>query len=142
MKALTVWQPHAHRIVLGEKRVENRNWRTTYRGPLLIHAGKSRFDLRPEHEEQYPDMAFGALIGCVELVESLPLIDLDAREASLQWAWVNEDPYTYGPCCWILESARRFPVPLPWRGQLHVFDVPDKEIRDAGLDDYCRPPAR
>lgn len=26
----------------GEKRVENREWPTSYRGPLLIHAGKSR----------------------------------------------------------------------------------------------------
>jgi len=39
MKALSVHQPYAHLIVRGDKDVENRSWATSYRGPLLIHAG-------------------------------------------------------------------------------------------------------
>ncbi|MFA7254088.1 MAG: hypothetical protein WC107_06075, partial [Patescibacteria group bacterium] len=49
MKALTVCQPYASLIVGWPgidpddvKRVENRTWPTSYHGPLLIHAGKSR----------------------------------------------------------------------------------------------------
>lgn len=47
MKALTICQPYAALICLPStdwrhKRVENRKWFTSYRGPLLIHAGKSR----------------------------------------------------------------------------------------------------
>ena len=42
MKALTICQPYPHLIMLGEKPVENRTWATSYRGPLAIHAGKSR----------------------------------------------------------------------------------------------------
>jgi activating signal cointegrator 1 len=41
MKALSLWQPWATLIVLGEKRFETRSWSTSYRGPLLIHAAKS-----------------------------------------------------------------------------------------------------
>ena len=46
MKALTVCQPYASLIVGWPgiaiediKQIENRNWKTSYRGPLLIHAG-------------------------------------------------------------------------------------------------------
>ena len=41
MKALTVIQPWASAIAVGTKRIETRSWATKYRGPLLIHAGKS-----------------------------------------------------------------------------------------------------
>ena len=42
MKALTVRQPYAHFIACDQKRVENRPWATSYRGDIVIHAGKSR----------------------------------------------------------------------------------------------------
>jgi hypothetical protein len=38
-KALTVIQPWASAIAFAGKDVENRTWRTHYRGPLAIHAG-------------------------------------------------------------------------------------------------------
>ncbi|WP_019123617.1 ASCH domain-containing protein [Brevibacillus massiliensis] len=40
MKAITIHQPWATLIALGEKRFETRGWQTSYRGPLVIHAGK------------------------------------------------------------------------------------------------------
>lgn len=42
MRALTVIQPWAYAIARCGKSIENRNWGTSYRGPLLIHAGASR----------------------------------------------------------------------------------------------------
>lgn len=42
IKALTIRQPWAHAIFHLGKDVENRSWRTRYRGPLLIHAGAHR----------------------------------------------------------------------------------------------------
>jgi hypothetical protein len=38
MKALTLWQPWASMVALGEKRVETRCWSTKHRGELAIHA--------------------------------------------------------------------------------------------------------
>ena len=38
MKALTLTQPWATLIALGQKRIETRSWATSYRGPLAIHA--------------------------------------------------------------------------------------------------------
>ncbi|ATO48411.1 ASCH domain-containing protein [Brevibacillus laterosporus] len=40
MKAITIHQPWATLIALGEKEFETRSWRTKYRGELAIHAGK------------------------------------------------------------------------------------------------------
>ncbi len=39
MRAITIRQPWASMIVHCGKDIENRTWRTSYRGPLLIHAG-------------------------------------------------------------------------------------------------------
>jgi hypothetical protein len=41
VKALSIRQPWAWLIVTGYKDIENRSWRTNYRGPLLIHAGRA-----------------------------------------------------------------------------------------------------
>lgn len=38
MKALTLWQPWATLIAMGEKRIETRCWSTKYRGELAIHS--------------------------------------------------------------------------------------------------------
>lgn len=40
MKALTIQQPWASLIVSGDKQYETRSWKTDYRGPIAIHAGK------------------------------------------------------------------------------------------------------
>ncbi|TIW56702.1 MAG: ASCH domain-containing protein [Mesorhizobium sp.] len=39
-RALSIMQPWAWLIVKGYKDIENRDWRTNYRGPVAIHAGK------------------------------------------------------------------------------------------------------
>ena len=40
MKAITIKQPWATLIAIGEKKNETRSWRTKFRGEILIHAGK------------------------------------------------------------------------------------------------------
>jgi hypothetical protein len=71
VKALTVRQPWASLIVDGIKDVENRSWRTNYRGRLGIHAAQ-RFD--QELMDLYghlldDDLPLGALIGSVKLID-------------------------------------------------------------------------
>lgn len=50
MKALTLHQPWASLIAFGVKTIETRGWKTTYRGPLAIHAGLKE----PEHGLKFP----------------------------------------------------------------------------------------
>ena len=40
MKALSLTQPWAELVVLGEKQWETRSWRTSHRGRIAIHAAK------------------------------------------------------------------------------------------------------
>jgi len=40
MKAITILQPWASLIACGAKQIETRSWKTSYRGPIAIHAGK------------------------------------------------------------------------------------------------------
>ena len=40
MKALSIRQPWAWLIVNGHKDIENRQWRTHFRGKIYVHAAK------------------------------------------------------------------------------------------------------
>lgn len=116
MKAISIKQPWAHLIIAGLKPIENRTWTTRYRGPLLIHASR-RMCVEVEAIEQAFGVAidrkqlhFGALIGVVDL------IDVVKESAS---------PWFEGPFGWVMKNAR--PIrPVPWRGQLSLFDVARK----------------
>ena len=70
MKALSIRQPWADLILQGRKTIELREWGTTHRGLLAIHAAKRveigachQWDLNPEA------LPRGALVGTVEVVE-------------------------------------------------------------------------
>ena len=41
MKALSLWQPWASLVAFGEKKVETRIWKTSYRGPIAIASTKA-----------------------------------------------------------------------------------------------------
>jgi len=128
MKALTVCQPYAHLIALGEKRVENRTWPTGYRGWLAIHAGKSRkyLDTEGEDERRWPDMAWGAIVAVCLLTACVyrygQLTDLIGERPELQWLTTHE--HVEGPYCWILENVRRLAKPVACPGQRGLFEVP------------------
>jgi hypothetical protein len=72
MKALSVCQPWAWAIVHDIKMVENRWRRTNYRGPLVIHASRSRRYLEEDFADLPPGLPpvgqldFGALVRVVE----------------------------------------------------------------------------
>lgn len=130
MKAITICQPFAHLICLPDddpraKRVENRKWPTSYRGPLLIHAGKSRAWLsRDEYGIPVGDMTFGAIVGICDVVGC---IELDSPEsvsnANRKWPWLATHDHVEGPFCFVLENCRRLREPVPYRGFYGLFDI-------------------
>lgn len=93
MKALTVRQPWASLIAAGIKDVENRFWKTSYRGPLLIHAGLAADgdDLLLWQDELPERLPRGCVVARVELVDC-------TRDSSSpgavqgQWHWLLADP--------------------------------------------------
>lgn len=120
MKALTICQPYAHLILTGEKPVENRTWTTRYRGPLLIHAGKSRSWMDEDDEQRYPGMVFGAVVGMVEMYDALHVTSVQRLHADLR-----DHHHVNGPWCFMLRNPVRFERPIPYRGAQGFFDVPD-----------------
>lgn len=126
MKALTIHQPYAHLIVTGEKRVENRTWATKHRGPLLIHAGKSREWLGCEDPASY---VMGAIVGVVDLIDCQPIERITAGELDRQYPWLKRHEHANGPWCWILGGARQI-TPAQWKGAQGLWNVSDITAAD------------
>lgn len=121
MKALTICQPYAHMIACGEKRVENRTWPTQYRGPLLIHAGKSRAWLT----DSDPDgMAFGAVVATAQLVDCLRVERIKCGDYADRYPWLKGHRHALGPWCWVLGDVAVLQEPVPARGAQGLWDLP------------------
>ena len=130
MYALTIRQPWAWAIMAGIKRVENRTWRTTHRGPLVIHAGKHRPRPRKRDWDRLPDgtplppvddLAFGAVLGVVDLVDVVladdPAVDGDP--------FVDPDPTGW---CWILANPQPLPAPVPCSDSRMLWSIDYGEV--------------
>lgn len=118
-KALSIRQPWAWLIVHGIKDVENRNWKTNYRGPLLIHAGQI-IDMSAYRyvEENFSDaikipppdlLDTGGIVGITNIVDCL--------EDPNDYPWHN--PGSYG---FLLKGSKPLPF-IPFKGKLGFFKV-------------------
>jgi hypothetical protein len=127
MMTLSIRQPWAWAIFNG-KDVENRTWATHFTGPLLIHSAKT-FDHRgydwivKNHcilrikEIPHPDnFIFGAIIGKVTMTDCV-------IHSSSKWF--------FGPYGFVFENPVLFKNPIPYRGALKLFDVPDELVKVA-----------
>lgn len=129
MKALTICQPYAHLIVIGEKLVENREWPTRYRGPLAIHAGRSRAWLSPDIEDKFRDsgdpLIFGAIVGTVILADVLHIERIKWGDYDERYPWLRNHEHANGTWCWVLQDVQRYAQPVPWKGAQGLWDFPD-----------------
>lgn len=122
MKALTICQPYAHLIAIGEKRIENRSWPTRYRGPLLIHAGKSRDWLT---EDAPSGLVLGAVVAIATLAECLSIQAIErGRFPQHAYPWLREHRHTNGPWCWVLTDVQALLDPVPARGAQGLWSMP------------------
>jgi hypothetical protein len=134
MKALTLHEPYASLIAYGWKEVETRDWYTSYRGPLAIHAGLSKPDPRElshvtfalgHRSFEVPPLTFGAVVCVCQLVACLPaqLAEYKAKQLK-EWfepkrGWEIErlfGNYGSGRWAWILRDVQRLDRPLAARG--------------------------
>jgi hypothetical protein len=125
MKALTICQPYASLILRGDKRVENRTWPTSHRGPMYIHAGKSRkwFDDDEHLIHEFGYMPpFGAVIGIANVIDCVEFCDIVIGEYDTKYPWLRDHEHANGPWCWILENIKLI-TPVPYRGAQKLFDI-------------------
>jgi hypothetical protein len=136
MKTITICNPYPSLIFLPAtdprwKGVENRTWETLYRGPLLIHAGKSRQWLEGDNYGiPLTKMVFGAIVGIVEVVDCFHAM-LSRAASEKRHPWLAGHQHVEGPFCHVYGSARKFAEPIPYRGAQGMFNVPDELVREA-----------
>lgn len=143
MKALTIKQPWATLIALGEKKFETRSWQTKYRGPLAIHAGKSIdkeafneptiYSALLKHGIKQPnDLPIGAVIATAYLTECHKITSdyysmYDEEKAGTdkghliegdEWWFGN---YEEGRYAWQLGDVQAI-KPSPVKGQLSLWE--------------------
>ena len=118
IRALSIRQPWATAIVSGIKPVENRTWKTNYRGRFYIHAAK-KFD----HEGmewlvmngQLPDLPpstfqTGGIVGEATLTDCVESMD---------------SPFFFGPYGFVIADPREVAF-QEMKGQLGFFKVGEK----------------
>jgi hypothetical protein len=136
MKAVTICQPYPRLIYTGEKPVENRTWPTRYRGPLAIHAGKSRQWLDDDDISfaiaAGDPLVFGAVVATCILADCLRVEDIDRGMYDHRFPQLRSRAHCHGPWCWVLTDVQRLAVPVPWRGSQGLFDIPDTVFCPAG----------
>ena len=116
MKAFTVCQPYAYAIVAGLKHFETRSWRTTIRGRVAVHAGKSSF-LPMANTRAVDDkivLPLGAVIGTVEIVDCVPVQDILHGLTKQERALGDYSPERW---TWVLKNPIMFDDPIPARGK-------------------------
>ena len=113
VKTISIRQPWAHLIVLGIKDIENRSWKTKYRGRILIHAAlKIDWDAVkvlniPESEWHIFKKNRGGIIGETEIIDCV-------TQSSSKWF--------EGPFGFVLTNSK----PLPFtkiKGKLGIFTI-------------------
>lgn len=129
MMALSIRQPWAWLIVHGGKDIENRDWRTNFRGRVLVHAAKGM--TRDEWESAWihahgtralptamtmgltrDNIDRGGIIGSVEIVDCV-------ADSASRWF--------FGRYGFVLRNPQPLPF-TPWKGQLGFFDVPESAL--------------
>ena len=114
MKALSIRQPWAEMIIEKGKDVENRTWRTNYRGRMYVHASKTfDGDLEYYTGKKGSEVVLGAIIGSVEVYDCV-------RNSKSYWAYKDQ-------WHWLLRNPRRYSKPYYCKGKQGLF-YPDIQV--------------
>ena len=130
MKCLSLKQPFADLLALGEKSIELRKWNTKFRGKFLIHASKNidkeaceRLDIDIEN------LGKGAIIGSAFLYDVKEYKNQEEfnRDKQKHFSIIRKyfDGYKYG---FLVKDARMFKNSIPYSGKLGFFEVDDSII--------------
>lgn len=137
MKALSVRQPWAWAITHGHKSIENRAWNTSHRGLLAIHASAlwdgddalgTVVDLANIHisDVRIPGRHLGAIVAVAEL--------MGICTSSAEQRGCDCGPWAIGgQHHWRLANPRPVPEPVPCKGRLGLWCLPD-QVEAAVLD--------
>ncbi len=138
MKALSVRAPWWWAILHLGKDIENREWPTRLRGRILLHAstwyverdvredincidGIVRAGMDDLLADDNPREVFSRSAGCI--VGSVEIVGCVTQ---------SQSPWFYGKYGFLLRDPVAFLEPIPVKGALGFFDVPDSLLEEAG----------
>lgn len=129
MRALTICQPYAELIARGIKRVENRTWATGYRGPLLIHAGKSKKFLSGDNYGiPLAEMNWGAVVAVANIEACYDIFQIQKGTLPESHEFLRAHEHCEGPYCFVLGNIRRFKNPIEARGEQGFFFIQNELV--------------
>lgn len=130
MKVLTLKQPWATVIASGIKNYEFRSWKTSYRGPLLIHAG---LGIDKEAIKRFEKLGFdypkAAIICLVELQDCIKVDEMFLKQL------LKENELVYrttkiGEYAWKIKLIKPLFI-SNIKGKLSLWEY---EVKDGKLD--------
>lgn len=134
MKCLTIRQPWATLIALGEKQIETRSWRAAHRGELAIHAGmqvnkaicrtEPYQSLLARHGYTADNLPTGKIIAVSRIADCCEVTPELAQQG---WPGGNEyvfGNYAEGRYAWKLEEVVPLVHPIPAKGRLGFWEYP------------------
>jgi activating signal cointegrator 1 len=141
MKTLTLTQPWASLVAMGQKKIETRSWRTNYKGPLLIHAAKGypksaqRMMNNPIFYEAFrfgkaielwpePGLPLGAIIATCELIQCVRTSAVELWPDPISETERTFGDYSDGRWAWLLGNIKPLPKPIPAKGALGLWEYP------------------
>lgn len=112
MKAISIRNPYAHDILIGDKTVECRSWQTDYRGDLLICSSAN---------PKIKNTICGHAV-CIVRLEKIEPFTKEHLEAACLYDMPEGKNYA-----WHITKLRHI-KPFPVKGQLSLFEVDDSQI--------------
>lgn len=133
IRGLSLTQPWAQLVVLGEKQYETRSWKTPYRGLLAIHASKNVPGWAKRLCQTDPmfvsvlwtywaakPLPVGAIIGTVELVACEPTDEMEYFLLAKERAFGDWSPGRYA---WKLQNPQLLSEPIWCKGHLGLWKL-------------------
>jgi hypothetical protein len=153
MKALTMTQPWASLVAIGENTIETRSWSTRYRGPIAIHAAKRfppearalcatspfRETLAGAGYTDADELPLGAIIAVARLDSVLAFerstlreIRARARRGEVPRHEADFGDFSAGRFGFVLRDVRLIAEPIPASGMLGLWELP-RDLEAAAL---------
>lgn len=163
MICISVLQPHATLLAIGEKKIETRSWAWSFRGRVGLHASKQfqladrllvdqepfKSALANHGYHRWEDLPCGALIGSACLMRSAPVqresyqlqmsigaIEFPPVVGTNEYAFGNYEVGRYG---WVMHDAKLYKRPVLAVGCQGPFHLNDEKIRLALAGNWSIP---
>lgn len=134
IRGISLWNPYATLVVLGEKKWETRSKATQVRGRIAIHSSLNRkwdwmLSIYPFRETLYAHgvdtPTYGCILGTVEIIDCRPTESVRGYIGKAEEIFGN---YDSGRSAWKLVNPVRFAEPVKFKGFQGFFWIPESAL--------------